>query len=87
MKTRCLFQYYLDDVLIFLCTFEEDKIHLQNVLKRLQEVGLKLNPTKCHLVRTHVHYLEYVVTAEGVEPATSHIEAKTEFAVLQFRMM
>ena len=72
---------YLDDVLIFSRTFEEHKIHLEKVLKRLQEVGLKLNPTKCHLVRTQVHNLGHVITAEGVKPTTSHIEAVTEFAV------
>jgi len=72
---------YLDDVLIFSRTFEEHKLHLQKVLKRLQEVGLKLNPTKCHFVRTHVHYLGHVITAEGVKPTTSHIEAIQEFTI------
>ena len=71
---------YLDDVLIFICTFEEHKLHLQAVLRRLETVGLKLNPTKCHFVCTHVHYLGHVITAEGVKPTTTHIEAIQDFA-------
>ena len=72
---------YLDDILIFSRTFEEHKIHLREVLKRLQTVGLKLNPAKCYFVRTQVHYLGHIITAEGIKPTTSHIEAIKEFAV------
>jgi len=74
---------YLDDVLIFLRTFEEHKIHQQKVLQWFHKVGLKLNPTKCHFVCTHVHYLGHIITAEGVKPTTSHLEAIKEFAVLK----
>jgi len=64
---------YLDDVL---STFEEHKLHLQAVLRRLETVGLKLNPKKCHFVRTHVHYLGHVITAEGVKPTTTHLQLR-----------
>ena len=41
---------YLDDVLIFSPSFEEHLIHLQKVLDRLMEVGLKLKPAKSHFI-------------------------------------
>ena len=35
------------------------------VLKRCQEVGLVLNPTKCHFNRTSVRYLGHLLTGDG----------------------
>jgi len=49
---------YLDDVLIFSPTLEDYKAHLCIVLNQLREVGLKLNPSKCHFVFDSVNYLD-----------------------------
>ena len=38
---------YIDDVLIFSHTLEDHLEHLHKVIERLQQVGLKLKPTKC----------------------------------------
>ena len=38
---------YIDDVLVFSKTLEEHLHHLEMVLKRIIEVGLKLKPVKC----------------------------------------
>jgi hypothetical protein len=35
---------YLDDVIIFGCTFQEHHLNLRNVLERFREACLKLNP-------------------------------------------
>jgi len=60
---------YLDDVL----TFEDDKVHLQEVLKSQQEVGLKLNPMKCQFVCTHVQCLGHIIIIPLPLRATSTI--------------
>ena len=36
---------YIDDILVFSSTLEEHLAHLELVMKRLEEVGLKLKPT------------------------------------------
>jgi hypothetical protein len=58
---------YLDDLIIFSKTFEEHLERLQLVFDRLQEHGLKLKPSKCHLVRKEVQYLGHLVSTEGIK--------------------
>ncbi|KAK7087691.1 hypothetical protein V1264_021708 [Littorina saxatilis] len=57
---------YLDDMLVFSQTFEEHLQRLRQVLLRLRELGLKLNPSKCHLCQRSVQYLGYTVSGEGI---------------------
>ena len=42
---------YLDDVVVFGCTWEEHLQYLRMVLLRLKEAHLKLHPKKCQLFR------------------------------------
>ena len=39
---------YIDDIVIYSTTREEPVRHVEMVLKRLQQHGLKLNRKKCH---------------------------------------
>lgn len=57
---------YLDDIIVFSKTFEEHLERLQVVFNRLREHGLKLKPSKCHLMKKEVQYLGHVVSAEGI---------------------
>ena len=41
---------YLDDIIIFSRTVEEHLQRLTEVLQRLKEAGLKIKPSKCHLL-------------------------------------
>jgi len=41
--------------------------HLAEVFQRLQEYGLKLKPSKCHLLRDEVLILGHVVRGEGIK--------------------
>ncbi|KAL8569843.1 hypothetical protein ACOMHN_038536 [Nucella lapillus] len=66
---------YLDDLLVYSRTFEEHLERLQVVFDRLREVGLKLNPKKCHLARTSVEYLGYTVSGEGIATSAEKIAA------------
>ncbi|KAL1258945.1 hypothetical protein QQF64_009522 [Cirrhinus molitorella] len=70
---------YLDDLIVFGRSLEEHEERLLKVLDRLGEVGLKLSPDKCQICQTQVKYLGHVVSADGVSPDPSKIEAVTKW--------
>lgn len=70
---------YIDDVLVFSRTLQDHIHHLKLVIARLQEVGLKLKPTKCHFIRKEVEYLGHVVTPIGLKPTPKLTAAVLEF--------
>jgi putative transposase len=54
---------YLDDLLVLSTTSFDDHLkHLDTVLARLSESGLKVNARKSHLCATEVEYLGYHIT-------------------------
>ena len=66
---------YLDDVLVFSETLEDHLRHLQTVIKRLEEAGLKRKPAKCQFDRQGVEYLEHIITPDGLKPNPNHVAA------------
>lgn len=57
---------YLDDILVFLTTFEERLTRLGEVFKRVINHGLTLKGEKCNLFQLQVHHLGHIVSADGV---------------------
>ena len=55
-------------------TIEDHLKHLEAVLRRLREIGLKLKPKKCTLVKSNCNYLGHMVGRGEVRP----LEAKVE---------
>ena len=72
---------YIDDVIVFSASLEDHLNHLQQVISKLREAGLKLKPSKCHFARAEVEYLGFLVTPRGLKPTNSHIRAVDEFPV------
>ncbi len=70
---------YLDDVIVYSSTFEQQLIRLQEVLTRIKDAGLKLNPNKCHFFKKSVSYLGHVVSEEGVATDPEKIRAVKEW--------
>lgn len=66
---------YLDDVIIFSKSYEDHLRHLAEVFQVLIKHGLKIKPSKCHLMKPRVNYLGHVVSAEGVMPDPEKISA------------
>ena len=74
-----LVRAYIDDFLVFSSTLQDHLEHLQEVINRLREVNLKLNPKKYKFVREEVDYLGHVITAEGLKPNPQLTDAVQKF--------
>lgn len=74
---------YIDDVLVFSRTLEDHLEHLRKVIERLQQVGLKLKPTKCQFILEEVEYLGHLITPQGLKPNPKLVDAVREFATPQ----
>ena len=57
---------YLDDIIVFSSTFEEHLERLDQVFSCLRQHGLKVKPSKCHLLQQEVKYLGHIVSAKGI---------------------
>ena len=55
---------YLDDILVFSRTLEEHLAHLQIVIHRMKDVGLKL---KCRFVKRELEYLGHIVSRDELK--------------------
>ena len=53
--------------------------NLREVFTRLKEAGLKLKPSKCHLAKSQVTYLGYVVSRQGITADPSKVTAVQDF--------
>ena len=62
---------YLDDVIIFPSSFEEQIERLEAVFSRLQEHNLKLKASNCEFLKSRVTYLGNIVSKSGIE--TDHM--------------
>ena len=70
---------YLDDLLIVSQSFEEHLVHVEQVLKQLEDAGLRLRPEKCSFAQERVEYLGHTLPPDGVRPNDNKIKAVKEF--------
>ena len=66
---------YLDDILV---TGNNNEEHLQNlaeVLKRIQQAGLRLKKDKCEFLSTSVVYLGHRIDSQGLHRTTDKVDA------------
>ena len=66
---------YVDDVLIASHTLEEHERHLDIVFTRLAEYGVVINPNKCQLGVSSLHFLGHVVDHTSISPLPDKVEA------------
>lgn len=72
---------YLDDLIIFGNNLLNHNRNLVKVFQRLRDVNLKLNPNKCQFLKKEILYLGHVISAEGVTPDPSKINAIQNFPI------
>lgn len=71
---------YLDDIIVFSCSFEEHVEHLPTVLRRLRQQGIKLKPAKCKLFRREVCFFGRIVSEDGYRVDPRGITTVTSIA-------
>ena len=69
---------YLDDILVTGSTEQEHNNNLEEVLRRLQEHGIRLRQDKCQFFQRSVEYLGHNINAEGVHTTKSKVTAIQE---------
>ena len=70
---------YLDDIIVFIQTPEENLVRLQAVFDNLKAAGLKLKPSKYELFKKQINYLGHVVGHKGITTDPDKIKAVTEW--------
>lgn len=70
---------YLDDVIVYGSTFEEELGRLEEVLQRLRKANLKLSPKKCSLFQYEVPFLGHVVSKDGVRTDPQKVAAVADW--------
>ena len=70
---------YIDDLLIASPSREVHQAHLREVLQRLSDHGITVNPTKCVIGVTELHFLGHRVTSQGIQPLEDKVRAIRNF--------
>ena len=65
----------MDDILVFGETSQSHDTALESVKKCLAEAGVTLNEQKCHYRQKSIRYLGHVISADGIQPDPSKLEA------------
>lgn len=58
---------YLDDLLVFSEDWDSHMLHLEEVMKRLKEAQLTVNPDKVKFARNEISFLGHLVSAKGIK--------------------
>lgn len=67
---------YIDDILVTTSgTYEQHLAQVNEVLKRLDTAGFRVNVNKCSFAQPHLDYLGYWLTREGIQPQPKKVEA------------
>ena len=73
--TVCL----MDDILVYGATREEHDERLREVLQRLRDLGMTLNPEKCSFAKSSVKFLGHMIDSEGIKPDPDKVSAIEKF--------
>lgn len=74
---------YIDDILIYSETYEENVRHTRKVLQALKDAGLHLKPEKCEFHVRTVKYLGIILTPDGIQMDPAKVETVKDWPVPQ----
>ena len=70
---------YIDDIIVFGVTYEENMDNMQMVLERLAEHGLTIKLEKCSFSQTEIRYLGHILSGEGHRIDPDRISALAKY--------
>jgi hypothetical protein len=70
---------YLDVILVFSRSLEEQENHLRTLFDQFQRYGILINPVKCVFRASEVTFLGYKVSAEGSQPLEERVTHLQEY--------
>jgi hypothetical protein len=70
---------YLDDVILFGETLQEHHERRREILEKLIQFNLKIEPDKREFMKTELSYLGHVLNSEGVKRDPQNVNAIKEF--------
>jgi hypothetical protein len=77
------FLIYMDDILIYSDTEEEDTQIVLEILRQLKENNHAIAPDKCVWYASRVEFLGCIISSEGIEMALDNIETILEWPKLE----
>ncbi|CAF5189082.1 unnamed protein product, partial [Rotaria magnacalcarata] len=66
---------YLDDILIFSCSFNEHTKHLNEILSILAKANFQVNPDKCCIAVQEIDFLSHTINEQFIKPNGNKITA------------
>jgi hypothetical protein len=70
---------YLDNILVFSKSEKEHQRHLEQVVERLERVGLYANTRKCYFYKEEIDFLGFIIDRSGLHMDPSQVEAISEW--------
>jgi hypothetical protein len=70
---------YLDDILIYSDNLKQHRDYVRLILEQIQQVGLKLKPTKYEFHTHKTEYLGYIIAPEGISMDLEKVRAIKEW--------
>ncbi|XP_065224410.1 uncharacterized protein K02A2.6-like [Planococcus citri] len=70
---------FIDDIFVFGKTQEEHDLNLRNLLHRLEEHGLTINPKKCQFRMNEVTFLGHIIKPGVIQPGFDKVASIKEF--------
>ncbi len=64
---------YMDDIIVFLASFDQHLVDVEEVFIRLQKANVTLNLQKCLFFRKKIKYLGHMISRDGIQPSHDRI--------------
>ena len=66
---------YLDNIIIFSRNEKEHLKHIEIILKKLKEAGLKLKESKCDFFKEEIHYLGHLISVDRIQSLPKKLDS------------